>query len=142
MLAVSLCDFVELGHHRGTMVQLPFIGLRIYGSLLRDLQAGDDLHGCASRRSSHGRHCTELCSISRALDLAVPHSYHTLVGFDTEPVNIRVLRNTPSPISREDYALRSDSPVAQIAMARAGFGIGGNADFIARQGSEPRTCAS
>ena len=58
---------------------------------------------------------------------------HALIGFDKEPVNIRVLRNTPSPISREAYALRSDSPVAQIAMGRAGFGIGGNADFIARQ---------
>ena len=58
---------------------------------------------------------------------------HALIGFDKEPVNIRVLRNTPSPISREAYALRSDSPVAQIAMGRAGFGIGGNADFVARQ---------
>jgi DNA-binding transcriptional LysR family regulator len=58
---------------------------------------------------------------------------HALIGFDTEPVNIRVLRNTPSPISREAYALRSDSPVAQIAMGRAGFGIGRNADFIARK---------
>jgi DNA-binding transcriptional LysR family regulator len=58
---------------------------------------------------------------------------HTLIGFDKAPTGIRVLRNTPSPISREAYALRSDSPVAQIAMGRAGFGIGGNADFIARK---------
>jgi DNA-binding transcriptional LysR family regulator len=58
---------------------------------------------------------------------------HTLIGFDTEPANIRVLRNTPSPISREAFALRCDSPVAQIAVGRAGFGIGRNADFIARQ---------
>jgi DNA-binding transcriptional LysR family regulator len=58
---------------------------------------------------------------------------HTLIGFDKVPVAIRVLRNTPNPISREAYALRSDSPVAQIAMERAGFGIGGNADFIARK---------
>jgi len=58
---------------------------------------------------------------------------HTLIGFDKEPVAIRVLRNTPSPISREAYALRCDSPVAQIAMGRAAFGIGRNADFIARK---------
>jgi DNA-binding transcriptional LysR family regulator len=59
--------------------------------------------------------------------------HHALIGFDTEPVNIRVLRNTPSPLSREAFALRSDSPVAQVAMGRAGFGIGRNADFIVRQ---------
>lgn len=58
---------------------------------------------------------------------------HTLIGFDTEPVNIRVLRNTSNPLPREACALRSDSPVAQIAMGRAGFGIGRNADFIARK---------
>lgn len=58
---------------------------------------------------------------------------HTLIGFDKEPVAIRLLRNNPSPISREAYALRSDSPAAQIAMERAAFGIGGNADFIARK---------
>jgi DNA-binding transcriptional LysR family regulator len=58
---------------------------------------------------------------------------HALIGFDNEPVAIRVLRNTPGPVSREAYALRTDSPVAQIAMGRAGFGIGRNADFIARQ---------
>src|SRR5262249_16187112 len=58
---------------------------------------------------------------------------HSVIGLDKEPVAIRVLRNTPSPISREAYALRSDSPVAQIAMGRAAFGIGRNADFIARR---------
>src|SRR5215510_566188 len=58
---------------------------------------------------------------------------HTLYGFDKVPVHIRVWRNTPNPITREAYALRCDSPVALIAMGRAGFGIGGNADFIARK---------
>src|SRR5215510_4453875 len=58
---------------------------------------------------------------------------HTLIGFDKAPTGIRGLRNNPFPIPREAYALRSDSPVALIAMNRAGFGIGGNADFIARK---------
>ena len=58
---------------------------------------------------------------------------HALIGFDTEPANIRVLRNTPTPISRESYMLRCDSPLAQIAMARAAFGIGRSADFTARK---------
>jgi DNA-binding transcriptional LysR family regulator len=58
---------------------------------------------------------------------------HTLIGFDKDPVAIQALRNTPSPVSREAYALRSDSPAAQLAMGRAAFGIGRGADFIARQ---------
>src|SRR5262245_27054043 len=57
---------------------------------------------------------------------------HTLIGFDTD-VPIRALRNNPFPISREACALRSDSPLALVAMGRAAFGIGGNADFIARK---------
>jgi len=58
---------------------------------------------------------------------------HTLIGFDNDPVAIRLLRNTPSPVPREAHALRSDSPMAQITMGRAGFGIGRQADFIARK---------
>src|SRR5262245_59300639 len=58
---------------------------------------------------------------------------HTLIGFDKAPTGIRGLRDNPFPIPREAYALRSDSPVALIAMNRAGLGIGGNADFIARK---------
>lgn len=57
---------------------------------------------------------------------------HTLIGFDRAATAIQALRQIPSPVTREGFALRSDSPVAQIAMARAGFGIGRGADFIAR----------
>jgi DNA-binding transcriptional LysR family regulator len=57
---------------------------------------------------------------------------HTLIGFDKAPMGIQALRETPGPISHGDCALRSDSPAAQFAMARAGFGIGRGADFIAR----------
>src|SRR5262245_51672015 len=57
------------------------------------------------------------CGMPRSLDEL---RKHTLIGFDKEPVAIRVLRNNPSPVAREAYALRSDSPVAQIAMGRAG----------------------
>jgi DNA-binding transcriptional LysR family regulator len=57
---------------------------------------------------------------------------HTLIGFDRAATSIQALRQLPNPVTREGFALRSDSPVAQIAMARAGFGIGRGADFIAR----------
>ena len=58
---------------------------------------------------------------------------HTLVGFDKGAASIQVLRGESGPISREDLALRSDSAATQLAMTRAGFGIGRGADFIARR---------
>lgn len=58
---------------------------------------------------------------------------HTLIGFDKGAMGIKALREAPGPISRDAFALRSDSPVAQIAMARAGLGIGRGADLIARR---------
>jgi DNA-binding transcriptional LysR family regulator len=57
---------------------------------------------------------------------------HTLIGFDRAATSIQALRQFPNLLTREGFALRSDSPVAQIAMARAGFGIGRGADFVAR----------
>jgi DNA-binding transcriptional LysR family regulator len=67
-----------------------------------------------------------------------PHTFaelldHTLIGFDKGAIGIQALREIPDPISREAFALRSDSPVAQLAMLRAGFGIGRSVDCIARQ---------
>jgi DNA-binding transcriptional LysR family regulator len=58
---------------------------------------------------------------------------HTLIGFDRGAAAIRALRDIPNPISRESFAFRSDSPVAQIAMARAGYGIGRGADIVGRR---------
>ena len=60
---------------------------------------------------------------------------HTLIGFDKGAASIQALRGERSPISRDDVALRCDSAVTQLAMARAGFGIGRGADLIARRDS-------
>src|SRR5262249_26051742 len=49
---------------------------------------------------------------------------HTLVGFDRNAALIRALRDAPALAPREDLAFRSDSALAQLAMVRAGFGIG------------------
>jgi DNA-binding transcriptional LysR family regulator len=57
---------------------------------------------------------------------------HTLIGFDKGAASIQALRGERSPITRDDLALRCDSAVAQLAMARAGFGIGRGADLIAQ----------
>jgi DNA-binding transcriptional LysR family regulator len=57
---------------------------------------------------------------------------HTLIGFDKGGFAIQALRNAPGPISRDMLALRSDSPLAQLAMTRAGFGIGRGAQLVTR----------
>ncbi|NML44048.1 LysR family transcriptional regulator [Ramlibacter sp. G-1-2-2] len=49
---------------------------------------------------------------------------HTLVGFDTETPFLRAARRQLPGISRESFALRSDNDLAQLALVRAGAGIG------------------
>jgi DNA-binding transcriptional LysR family regulator len=51
-------------------------------------------------------------------------SRHTLVGFDAETSFIRSVRKSLPIVSRELFALRSDSDVAQLALIRAGAGLG------------------
>ena len=60
-------------------------------------------------------------------------STHTLIGFDKGGTAIKALRDLPDPLSRDDFAFRSDSALAQIAMVRAGFGIGRGADIAVRR---------
>jgi len=57
---------------------------------------------------------------------------HTLIGFDKGGTAIKALRDLPNPLLRDDFAFRSDSALAQIAMVRAGYGIGRGADIAAR----------
>lgn len=58
---------------------------------------------------------------------------HTLIGFDKSgaalPALPAVLRDLPSPITWDAFAFRSDSALAQIAMVRAGYGIGRGGDI-------------
>ena len=49
---------------------------------------------------------------------------HSVIGFDTETAYIRSAREHLGAFSRESFALRTDSDVAQLAAIRAGFGIG------------------
>lgn len=57
--------------------------------------------------------------------------HHALVGFDSDASSIRAFRQTGLPITRDLFALRSDSDHAQLAAVRSGFGIGGCQDAIA-----------
>lgn len=49
---------------------------------------------------------------------------HTLIGYDTETPFIRAGAKRLGGLGREDFALRSDSDLALLALLRAGAGIG------------------
>jgi DNA-binding transcriptional LysR family regulator len=63
---------------------------------------------------------------------------HTLIGFDKGaalpalPALPPFLRDIPSPLTRDSFAFRSDSALAQVAMVRAGYGIGRGGDIAAQ----------
>jgi len=49
---------------------------------------------------------------------------HDLIGFDTNPIFIRVMHEYGLPLRREQFVLRTDSDIAQFAAIAAGHGIG------------------
>jgi DNA-binding transcriptional LysR family regulator len=58
---------------------------------------------------------------------------HTLIGFDQETAFIRSARKSLPAMSREMFSLRTDSDLAQLALIRAGAGIGGCQVPLARR---------
>jgi len=50
---------------------------------------------------------------------------HTIIGFDADDAPVRGMKGSGVPVTRELFAFRSDNDHAQLAMLRAGFGIGG-----------------
>lgn len=51
-------------------------------------------------------------------------SAHDLIGYDTETPALRAIAARLAPLDRQNFALRADSNLAQLAAIRAGFGIG------------------
>ncbi len=49
---------------------------------------------------------------------------HAIIGFDRETPFIQSLRDAGLPLTREMFALRTDSDLARINALRAGFGLG------------------
>lgn len=49
---------------------------------------------------------------------------HSLIGFDTETARLRKLKEQLGGFDRSWFAMRADSDLAQLAMIRAGFGLG------------------
>jgi DNA-binding transcriptional LysR family regulator len=58
---------------------------------------------------------------------------HCVIGFDRDDRSFRSVGAALSPFTRENFGFRCDSDLAQLAALRAGIGIGGCQDAIARR---------
>ncbi len=70
-----------------------------------------------------------------------PHTFddlrrHRLIGFDRDNSSFRAAGELANALSREDFVFRCDNDVAQLAALRAGVGIGGCQEGIARRTSD------
>jgi DNA-binding transcriptional LysR family regulator len=59
--------------------------------------------------------------------------HHALIGYDRDQAYARLLERLGVPFTRDLFAFRSDSDLAQLAALRAGFGIGACQLGIARR---------
>ncbi|MBS1097640.1 LysR family transcriptional regulator [Gluconobacter sphaericus] len=58
---------------------------------------------------------------------------HALIGYDRNSAHSRMIERMGVPLTREMFAFRSDSDLAQLAALHAGFGIGASQLGIARR---------
>jgi DNA-binding transcriptional LysR family regulator len=58
---------------------------------------------------------------------------HPVIGYDALPWTPSIAKIRDIPITRDIFALRTDSDLAQLAALRAGYGIGGCQDALARR---------
>src|ERR1700722_6314879 len=58
---------------------------------------------------------------------------HALIGFDRDQAYARLLERMGVPLTRDSFAFRSDSDLAQLAALRAGLGIGASQIGLARR---------
>jgi len=61
---------------------------------------------------------------------------HSVIGFDRDNRSFRAAGDFARRLKREDFAFRCDSDLAQLAALRAGVGIGGCQENIARRSPE------
>jgi len=78
---------------------------------------------------AHRRH-VEAFGLPRSLDEL---RRHPLIGFDRDDSSWRSLGDSVLPVTRDIFAFRTDSDLAQLAALRAGLGIGGCQHGIARR---------
>jgi DNA-binding transcriptional LysR family regulator len=78
---------------------------------------------------AHRRH-VETFGLPRSLE---EFARHPIIGFDRDDSSWRSLGDLGLPVTREAFAFRADSDLAQLAALRAGLGIGGCQHAIARR---------
>jgi len=61
---------------------------------------------------------------------------HCVIGFDRDDRSYRAVGAALAPFSRENFGFRCDNDLAQLAALRAGVGIGGCQDAIARRSGD------
>lgn len=61
---------------------------------------------------------------------------HTLIGYDNRPAYIRKLIEEGYPAAQDAFGIRTDNEVAQLALMRAGVGIGGAQMQLAMHNSD------
>src|SRR6185437_5136098 len=62
--------------------------------------------------------------------------HHCLIGFDRDNRSFRSAGAPAQLLAREDFGFRCDSDLAQLAALRAGVGVGGCQDAVARRTPE------
>jgi DNA-binding transcriptional LysR family regulator len=76
------------------------------------------------------RSYAERYGIPQTLDELVRYP---IIGYDTAPSASSVLKSAKLTVTRDLFSFRTDSGLAQLAMLRAGYGIGGCQDALARR---------
>jgi DNA-binding transcriptional LysR family regulator len=74
------------------------------------------------------RHYLAACGVPESI---VALQRHRVIGFDRDPSSWASVGAAPVAVTRESFAFRSDSDLAQLAALRAGAGIGGCQHAIA-----------
>lgn len=79
-------------------------------------KAGDAMLGMYARRDYLAAHGTPVSMADTA--------GHSVIGFDRATSTVEALRRIGLPLSRDMFAFRTDSDLAQLSAIRNGFGVG------------------
>jgi DNA-binding transcriptional LysR family regulator len=103
--------------------------------MVRPTQSGLLARRIGSSRISLFAHRDYLARFGEPRSLA-DLANHCVIGFDRDNSSFRSLGGHAGTLTRESFGLRCDSDLAQLAALRAGVGIGGCQDNIARRMAE------
>ena len=103
--------------------------------MVRPTQSGLFARRIGAARINLYAHRDYLARFGKPLSLADLPS-HCVIGFDRDNRSFRAAGDFAQRLTREDFGFRCDSDLAQLAALRAGVGIGGCQENIARRSPE------